>query len=216
MDPTAVAPKETGLRPSMSPLSHVVLIELGWLFESQGYKPGSILRKLKQNKISSSNIPSRLQVRTSLGQPDDLSDRSKSPRKQPFLSAFYLDLRDGFKSSQLNDDSKGLIKVRPRTFDVCWRKAEPGEEEPVWGKVMIEQEVLEILEVKHRVSGDLLKTVRLGHMEDYHLGDSSVWYCFDNDMLYFLPTECCYITPSKPHYYVYPFRSFAELVAEFD
>ena len=146
---------------------------------------------------------------------DDPSDKSKSPRRQPLLSAFYDDLRASFELSRLSGDSPGFIKITPRTFDLCWTRNNPGDYFPLWGNIKIKEEELELVTVEDCELHRLVKAVRLGIMDGFPLSDSSVYYCFDDDMIYYYPTESYYTGPRRRHFSVCSFRRFGDLVAEF-
>ena len=61
----------------------------------------------------------------------------------------------------------------------------------------------------------LLQAARLGIMDEFPLSDSSVYYCFDSDVIYYYSTELYYTGPRRRHFSVYSFRWFGDLVAEF-
>ena len=213
--------KETAPPRRISHLWHVLLIESGlhdkWMTENSEYSPGraiihgmeSVEPVPKRSVFAKSRIPRLVEAA------DDLSDKSKSPRRQPLLSAFYDDLRASFELSRLSDDSPGFIKITPRTFDVCWTRNSPGDYFPLWGNVKIKEKELELVMVEDCELHSLVQAVRLGIMDGFPLSDSSVYYCFDDDMIYYYPTESYYTGPCRLHFSVYSFRRFGDLVAEF-
>lgn len=78
----------------------------GWLFRKNEYEKGSIIKRLKERGFFSfycaddtlatpmTRLPKHIEP------VDDLSDRSKAPRKQPLLLAFYENLKSEYKLHQ--------------------------------------------------------------------------------------------------------------------
>ena len=88
---------------------------------------------------------------------DDLSDRSKVPRKQSRLLAFYENLKSAYKLHQKEDPESSTIRLKTCTFNVCWTKSDPAENEPLWGEISIENEKVDLMTVKDRKDGRLLR-----------------------------------------------------------
>ena len=146
---------------------------------------------------------------------DDLSDRSKVPRKQSRLLVFYENLKSAYKLHQKEGAESSTIRLKTCTFDVCWTKSDPAENEPLWGEISIENEKVDLMTVKDRKHGHLLRVVHLGIMNDFPISDAEVYYCPDNDMIYYYPNEAYLIDRPAPHFLVHTFRSFGSMVTEF-
>lgn len=186
--------------------------------KKSSYLPGSILQNLKDN-LRKGSAPLVTKLPRPIMPPDDLSDQSKPPKRQPLFSAFYKDLVAAFKALQNSEEppskQKTKIKITPRTFDVCWTKSDPYERRPVWGKVVMEAERMSLTRVEDQEAGTLISALHVGGMADYPLSTASVYYCYDNDMIYFYLAESSYIGHPTPHYPVHPFSCLGAMVAEF-
>ena len=69
--------------------------------------------------------------------------------------------------------------------------------------------------VKDCRGGPLLRVVHLGIMNGFPISDAEVYYCPDNDMIYYYPNEAYLIDLPAPQFLVQTFRSFESMVAEF-
>ena len=87
---------------------------------------------------------------------------------------------------------------------------------PLWGDVKIKEEELD-LEIVEDYShpGETFKAIYVGFMDGFPLSDSSVYYCYDDDTIYYYPTESYYTGPPTPYKFVYRFRPFKMMVDEF-
>ena len=191
-----------------------------WTFvKKRNYLPGSILRNLKDN-LRKGTAPLVTQLPRPVVPSEDPSDRSKPPKRQPLFSAFYKDLVAGFKASQNHNEApsneqRSKVKITPRTFDVCWTKSDPYELRPVWGKVIVKEEEMSLTRVEDRKTRELISALYVGCMDDYPLSSASVYYCYDNDMIYIYIAESSYMDNPTPYYPVHPFWFLAAMVAEF-
>lgn len=99
---------------------------------------------------------------------------------------------------------------------MCWTRDDPGEHQPLWGEVNIEKDEMELMTLEdRRHPGRLLQAVPLGVMNGFPISDADVYYCYDEDMIYYYPDEARLIDPRRPYFLVYSFRTFREMVTEF-
>ena len=69
--------------------------------------------------------------------------------------------------------------------------------------------------VEDQEARELISALHVGWMDDYPLSSASVYYRYDNDMIYMYVAESSYLGRPTPYYPVYPFCSLAAMVAEF-
>lgn len=143
-----------------------------------------------------------------------MSDKSKPPDKQPLLITLYDDLQTSFAFHK-NHDCKGKkIHLSPRIQDVRWTRCGP-EGDVLWGNVDIGEGELELMTVEDRATQQTLKAIRLGVFNGFPLTNSIVFYCCEDDMIYFYPFEGYTLDKPSPYHLVYPFRRFVTMVDEF-
>ena len=72
-----------------------------------------------------------------------------------------------------------------------------------------------LTKVEDRKARELISALYVGGMYDYPLSSASVYYCYDNDMVYIDIAESSYLDRLTPYIPVYPFCSLAAMVDEF-
>jgi hypothetical protein len=141
---------------------------------------------------------------------------TKIPPTQHLLAIFYQDLKDAFnrrRSIPHHPDKIDSISIKPRSFQVWWGKEEPYYHNPRPGKVVVPAKEIPLSVLDHK--GKLFDAVRIGYLFAYPAEGSGMYYCPDDDMVYYLPDEALDDNWRGRPYRVYPFGTFSEILAEF-
>ena len=114
--------------------------------------------------------------------------KPKLPLTQKNLFQFYEDLKAAFQKFRYARPyaNIGTLHLEPQRFDVCWTVSDPQyPDRPRYGEVLVFNEDNPLMLVN--CEGDLVSAVRIGLMTDFPMDGSFLYYCPENDMIYFHP-----------------------------
>jgi hypothetical protein len=143
--------------------------------------------------------------------------RPNFPPTQKNLFQFYKDLKAAFQKFRSFHPYAdiGILYLKPQRFRVCWTVSDPNYPYvPRYGEVLVfsEDNPLELVDCE----GDFVSAVRIGLMTGYPMDGSYLYYCPENDMVYYYPLEALETegrNSDPPR--VFAFRRFIDLLGEF-
>ena len=111
------------------------------------------------------------------------------------------------------NEKTGIIHLSSWYFGVCWTLNDPYEHNPLYGRVAVFHYELPLTIMM--CDGRKVSVVEIGMVHRFPLDGALLYYCDDNDMLYFFPLEGLEDEPERPYRQLYEFRRFREMMNEF-
>lgn len=143
--------------------------------------------------------------------------KPKLPPTQKDLFQFYEDLKAAFQKYRYDRPYAdiGTLHLKPQRFNVCWTVSDPQyPDRPRYGEVRVFNEDNPLVIVD--CDGDLVSAVEIGLMTGFPMDGSFLYYCPENEMVYYYPWEALETVgkDSCPPE-VFAFRRFNDLLGEF-
>ena len=110
-------------------------------------------------------------------------------------------------------EKKGIIHLSSRYFEVCWTLNDPYEHDTLYGRVAVFRNELPLTLMM--CDGREISVVKVGMVNYFPLDGALLYYCDDDDMLYFFPVEGLEDEPEGSCRQLYEFRRFSEIIDEF-
>jgi hypothetical protein len=145
---------------------------------------------------------------------NDFSDKNKAPKTQACLIALYNDLQTAFQLHKDHDPHGKTINITPRIMDVAWIKDE-FQCDVIWGMINIETNEVPLMILEEYGTKKRLQAVHIGALSQFPMSSSTLYYCYDDDMIYYHPLETYINFKRGPYHLVSPLRSFSSILDDF-
>lgn len=132
------------------------------------------------------------------------------------LKTYYQDLKTAFAvfRSHHPNEHTGTLYLKSRYHHVCWTQDDPYDHEAHYGEAAILDDQVEFEIVNFK--GKVISVVEIGRVFGFPLDGSILYYCGDNDMVYFFTFEGLENEPKGQRRKVLEFRRFSDILKEFE
>ena len=209
---------------------NISLEDKGWCNERETYAPRSdlpyscrshtLLTKCLGGTIS--RIPRPISRTSSHLSSNPASKSSGEPASETnvhhnhsLYKTFYQDLKSAFKAFHAThpNETSGIIHISSRYFEVCWTLDDPYEHDTLYGRVAVFHDELPLTLMMSE--GREISVVKVGMIDRFPMSGALLYYCDNDDMLYFFPIEGLEDEPKHSCRHLYEFGRFREILNEF-
>ena len=146
---------------------------------------------------------------------DGPAHQTNIQQNNSLYKTFYQDLKTAFESfhAMHPNEKKGIIHLSSRYFELCWTLDGPYEHDTLYGRVEVLHDQFSLTQMM--CDDRKVSVVEVGMVYDFPLDGALLYYCNDDDMLYFFPIEGLENESQGSCRHLYKFRRFSEMMDEF-